>query len=592
MNNTENKICQNCHSKFTIEPDDFAFYEKIKVPPPTWCPDCRLQRRMSWRNDWHLFKKRDEHNGQMIFSFFPTESEIKIYERNYWNSDAWDPLSCGRDYDWNKPFFVQFQELMRSVPFPAHSIRNMSNCLYCTNAHSLKNCYLVRASTYTEDSAYLIWDTASRRCFDGHMTTNCELCYDALNCERCYKSFFITDCENCQNVFFSKDCVGCNNCLGCIGLRRKSYCIFNQQYSKEEYGKKLKEFNFGSRKSVEQIKNNAKKLWLTFPRKYMHGYQNANVSGEYIYNSKNVFNCYRVHGIEDSKYCQNMLSGPVKNCYDYTNWGENSELIYESLVVGSGGYNVKLSWNAHSGSKDLEYCMFCYTASNSFGCIGLKKKEYCVFNKQYSREEYLDLIPRIKKHMDDMPYVDAKGRVYKYGEFFPIDFSPWGYNISAAQEFFPLDKEAAIEKGFSWSPQETKKYEVTVEADKIPDHISDVTESICDEIIECSHKGACHHECVTAFKIIPEEIAFYKEMNLPLPNLCPNCRHYARLAERNNNKLWRRNCECGGKESRGYLNTIEHFHGNSPCPNEFQTSYAPDRPEIVYCEACYNAEIA
>jgi len=27
------------------------------------------------------------------------------------------------------------------------------------------------------------------------------------------------------------------------------------------------------------------------------------------------------------------------------------------------------------------------------------------------------------------------------------------------------------------------------------------------------------------------------------------------------------------------------------CTNEFETPYAPDRPEIVYCEECYNKEI-
>ena len=41
---TENRICQNCKSEFIIEPEDFNFYEKIKVPAPTWCPECRMIR--------------------------------------------------------------------------------------------------------------------------------------------------------------------------------------------------------------------------------------------------------------------------------------------------------------------------------------------------------------------------------------------------------------------------------------------------------------------------------------------------------------------------------------------------------------------
>ena len=81
---SQTKTCQNCKKDFIIEPDDFSFYEKIKVPPPTFCPNCRLQRRMSWRNGWHLFKKTDSLNGKKIFSLFPEESPVKIYDRDYW----------------------------------------------------------------------------------------------------------------------------------------------------------------------------------------------------------------------------------------------------------------------------------------------------------------------------------------------------------------------------------------------------------------------------------------------------------------------------------------------------------------------------
>ena len=93
--------------------------------------------------------------------------------------------------------------------------------------------------------------------------------------------------------------------------------------------------------------------------------------------------------------------------------------------------------------------------------------------------------------------------------------------------------------------------------------------------------------------IIPQELEFYRKMNLPLPRLCPNCRHYQRIKQRNPLKLWHRKCMCGGRTSDSgiYKNTIEHFHGNNPCPNEFETTYNPNRSEIVYCEKCYLAEV-
>jgi len=113
-----------------------------------------------------------------------------------------------------------------------------------------------------------------------------------------------------------------------------------------------------------------------------------------------------------------------------------------------------------------------------------------------------------------------------------------------------------------------------LEITRLPDNIKDVDESVVGKIIGCAHKGGCNEQCSTAFKIIPSEFNFYKKMNFTLPRLCPNCRHYHRLKQRNPFKLWHRKCMHEG------------------CTNEFETSYAPDRSEIVYCEQCYNSEVA
>ncbi|MBI4059642.1 hypothetical protein HY406_01100, partial [Candidatus Giovannonibacteria bacterium] len=126
-------------------------------------------------------------------------------------------------------------------------------------------------------------------------------------------------------------------------------------------------------------------------------------------------------------------------------------------------------------------------------------------------------------------------------------------------------------------------------------------------VIECQHQGKCNEQCTEAYKIIPQELQFLRRMNLPLPRLCPNCRHYQRIKQRNPLKLWHRKCQCAGltSENRVYQNTASHPHHmelppsvGTPtakhvgaCPNEFETTYAPERPEIVYCEKCYLAEV-
>ncbi|MDD5721433.1 MAG: hypothetical protein PHT16_03240 [Candidatus Pacebacteria bacterium] len=571
--NSENKICQNCQKDFTIESGDFNFYEKIKVPPPTFCPECRLQRRMAWRNDWHLFKKKEALNGEEIFSLFPEENTYKIYDRDYWISDAWNPLEYGQEYNFSKPFFEQFKDLLYKVPLPVHSMYNMVNCYYCSNNHSCKNCYLVRGASYTEDSAYLIWDTGSKQSFDSHMTTKCELSYGNVNTTTCYKTFFSVDCESCQEMIFCKDCIGCNSCLGSINLRNKSYCIFNKQYSREEYLKKVAEFNLGSNKAFEILRDKAYKHWLNYPQKYIHDRQNMNVSGDYVYGSKNAKYCFRVRTVEDSKFVQNILSGPVKDCYDYSNYGENAELIYESLIVGDGSSNIKFSAYCYPNVRNLTYCVFCSSSSDLFGCVSLKNKQYCIFNKQYTKEEYEKIVPLIIKHMKETS---------EYGEFFPSKFSFFPYNATQAYEFFPLSEEKAKSKGFLWYETSKQNYKITLINEDIPDNIKEIDENILNQSIECAHKGNCQHECTKAFRIIKTEFDFLKRMNLPLPRLCINCRHYERLKLRNPPIFFKRQCMCD-KEN--------HSNHKGKCEVEFETSYAPDRPEIVYCEKCYQQEI-
>ncbi|MFA6190628.1 MAG: hypothetical protein WC711_03950, partial [Candidatus Staskawiczbacteria bacterium] len=162
---SENKVCQNCKQDFIIEPDDFAFYEKMKVPAPTFCSECRLQRRLSWRNEWKLFRKKDIH-GKEIFSIFQGDSPVKILEVAEWYSDSFDPLSYSKDYDFSKPFFEQFKELFYQVPLMSRSLTNPVRSDYCMNATDPKDCYLTFAVSYVENSAYSIWGAKSKDIFD------------------------------------------------------------------------------------------------------------------------------------------------------------------------------------------------------------------------------------------------------------------------------------------------------------------------------------------------------------------------------------------------------------------------------------------
>ena len=241
-----------------------------------------------------------------------------------------------------------------------------------------------------------------------------------------------------------------------------------------------------------------------------------------------------------------------------------------------------------------------YNCSNCFGCTMLKNKKYCILNKQYTKEEYEKLIPKIKEHMDKVPYVDKKERIYKYGEFLPSDHPLWVYNESWGNQFSPKTKEKALEEGYLWREPLKKDYKITISSEKLFDSINDVKDSILDEVIECAHstssgkahKGECNEQCTTAFRVLPYELEFYRSMGLALPHLCFNCRYYQRLKIINLPRLYHRKCMCDGVESsnKEYKNTVKHFHGDKPCSNEFETAINDERKEIVYCKECYQAE--
>ncbi|MBI3335284.1 MAG: hypothetical protein HY001_02190 [Candidatus Portnoybacteria bacterium] len=114
--NTEARICQNCKVEFTIEPADFKFYEKIKVPPPTWCPECRLQRRLAWRNPRSIYKRTCDLCGEEKIGVYSPDKPFKVYCSPCWSSDKWDAMEYGRDYDFSRPLFEQYRDLLKAVP--------------------------------------------------------------------------------------------------------------------------------------------------------------------------------------------------------------------------------------------------------------------------------------------------------------------------------------------------------------------------------------------------------------------------------------------------------------------------------------------
>jgi len=297
--------------------------------------------------------------------------------------------------------------------------------------------------------------------------------------------------------------------------------------------------------------------------------KSLNVLGDNVINSKNIINSFDIWDSENLKYCWRMID--IKDAMDIYGAGDHAELLYEGVNVGYKDSLIRFSTNTYENIINATYCDYCKSSSYLFGCAGLNKKQYYILNKQYAEKEYEKMVLKIIKHMDDMPYTDEKGRIYRYGEFFPFELSPFSYNETLAQEYFPLTKEGVVDQGFKWLDADNKDIRPTIKSEQLPDDIKDVKDSITNEIIVCEHKGRCNEQCTRAFKIIPQELELYRKMNIPIPRICPNCRYHQIFNKRNLPKLYQRKC--------------------NKCNKEIQSSYSPDRPEIVYCEQCYLAEV-
>jgi len=153
----------------------------------------------------------------------------------------------------------------------------------------------------------------------------------------------------------------------------------------------------------------------------------------------------------------------------------------------------------------------------------------------------------------------------EWGEFFSPSLSPFGYNETVAMEYYPLTKEEALSKGFNWSdyeppPPQVDRVITQEQMKKLPDNIKDIPDDIVNWVLTCEVTGK-------AYRIIKQELQFYREYNLPIPRRHPDQRHKDRMALRNPRKLYDRTC--------------------MKCGKPIKTTYAPDRTEIVYCEECY-----
>jgi hypothetical protein len=564
----ESKKCKQCDAEFKIEAEDLEFYKKMSptfdgkvfnIPTPTLCPDCRRRRRCAWRNMKIVYSRKCDMSKDSVVSPFAPNSNFKVYKNDIWWSDKWDPLEYGQDFDDSKLFFDQLYDLQLKVPNMHAFVSNNENSDFCNCTTEAKDSYLVQSGTKVENCYYSQNISRTKDSIDCMRTYKSESCYECALADNSYDCSYLTDSDYCSESYFLDYCTSCKNCFACANLRQKQYWIYNKESTKEEFEKVRNEFlSLRGRDRDKKIKE-IRDFLKTFPKKHTHALANENFTGDYVYHCKNVKNSFMLGYSENITNCFNLEN--CKDSLDHDFWGEGSEKVLESEEVGDNAYNIAFCQHCW-GSNNLLYCIGLVNNSrNCFGCVNLKGAEYCIFNKQYTKEEYEKKVAAIIEHMK---------KTGEWGEFFPMKMSYFAYNESAAYDYFPIDRNTALSLGAKWQDEEFGiKYDGPFyEPEDTKEYVSnnEKVDEALKGILKCQATGK-------PFKLQPGEIAFYIKKKIQIPIYHPDYRYDVRFKLINPLHLWHRKCM------------------NEGCSNEFETSYSPERPEKIFCEDCYQKEI-
>ena len=543
------QTCEITGGKFVVTKFEQELLKQMDMPLPRLILDERHRRRMTHRNERSIYQDQCDKCKKSIISIYSPDKNVTVYCHGCWWGDGWDARDYGKEFDFDRPFFDQFYELQMATPRLALLNTKAENSEYCNVTISNKNCYLVFGGDFNQDCTYSVFNFYCKDSSDLYWVTHSELCYDCVDCRNCYNVRYAQNAHGCRDSAFLFDCRNVSNCFGCVGLRGKDYYIFNKPYSKEAYEEKVKSFRLDTWKGVQYMKQEFAKFKLNFPHRAAMIMNSENCTGDFIEDSRNCINCFDAFGgLEDVKDV--ICAGDLKDSLSTDHAGHKSELVYEGVSV-VGGYRCAFGtymWD----SQEIYYSDMVLNSKSLFGCTNMKRAEFCLFNKQYSKSEYADLKARVIDHMK---------KTGEWGLFFPMEKSLFAYNETVANDFFPLTKAEALERGLKWLDEEVREKGTGA---MISDSIHDVEDDLVGKVLVCEKIGRL-------YKLVPQELKLYRKLGVPVPHFAPETRNRLRWDQRNPRHLWMRSCD--------------------KCGVEIETSYAPERPEKVYCEACYLKEV-
>lgn len=446
-----------------------------------------------------------KNNG--IISRFPetdrcgTVYEAEEYKKQFTDGFPWI------DIDSSKPFFQQFQEFFATSPKMALlDYSNNENVRYADTVYGAKNSYMtISVGDICENVLYsiMIFGNCTNVLNSILITSNCENIYHCVNVTDSFNVFYSKYIHNSANIRFSDNLIGCQECIFCSWLENKQYHINNTPYAKEEFIKEK-----------EKILVNKSDYSLYFQKLSSKASPRAvnNCSWNGISFSENLENAYFTSRVVNGR---NILGGDgtplAHNLYDVVDISKVDD-AYGRMWVGQNS-NHMYCWSNAATCSHVYYSYFMETCSYCLWCIGLKNKQFCIFNKEYNKEERYERVDEIFKNME------ADETLW---QFFPWWMSPFYFNDTLA---YLIDdsftKEEVSKEGYLRRDEEIKvdvpEWAEVIEVKDLKNYqrFENDKRTINPEIL----KKVIKDEKWNYYRIVKMEYDFLMKYGLPLPEL-------------------------------------------------------------------------
>lgn len=505
------RVCALMGEKWFMDEEEIGWYKKFNVPPSKYSPLNRMRIMHGYFIMYNIFYNKHADTGRQMMATIPPASGFRVLEDKEWYER--DFSEKGISLDINRSFFDQLYDLSLSVPLPAHdnivppensiaflSFGDQDSCLVM--ASRAKRSFVCSNAFDTEDSAEII------------MGTNVKESYQTINSSNLFRCKFVQDSRDCQNCYFLFDCRNCEFCFGATNQRHKKYLWFNEQLSKEEYERRLAGVDLLSFKIREEYR----KRFADFVQTQAVWPENSNLNtqnstGEYLEDTIDARECYHVRGgsrdIDHVTWC---LGAPSTACA-YCGGATGSTDCYYSVGV-TNCHRAFFNMNIVTNSQELEYCTRCFDCENCFGCVGLRRKKFCILNKQYSEDEYWKTLDALKCRLLESG---------EYGDIPGLRFSTQHW--SSLQDLFEIDKATALKLGgrdFDLVSQGADGQEIAPEIilplETIPDRLSS------DDYENLPGKFYFDPLVGRRFSFMKPELAMYQKLEIAPPRQHPRTR--------------------------------------------------------------------